>query len=213
MHRLGGQCPLGEASITPLRGLHLRSAPHSGCRRARSQERSYLLAAGADGTGVRQARVTFKARNGAQIFGDRSKVAVGHVLKDRPGHDLEKWPKLGMRVIRIDASPHDRLEFFKRSATFRPARVIGSQVAGDEERTKQRSAAGQICRSRSSRTSALVAATVHVNVVIHTMSPAKTTDFALISLLLHFQPSGPERTRSASTPRSMACYTIKMTPG
>lgn len=85
-----------------------------------------LLTAGTNGTRVRQARVTFKARNGAQILVDRSKVMVGHFLKGRPGHYLKIWPKLGMRVIRINTSPHDPEEFFKRCTTFRPARLIWS---------------------------------------------------------------------------------------
>src|SRR5215510_11061677 len=71
---------------------------------------------------------------------------VGHVLKGGPGHDLKKWPKLGMRVIRINTGPHDRKEFFKRSATFRLARLIRSQIAGDQDRTEQRRATLQVCR-------------------------------------------------------------------
>src|SRR5712671_5833024 len=67
-----------------------------------------LLTAGTNGTRVRQARVTFNARNGAQVLVDRSKVMVGHVLKGRPGHYLKIGPKLGMRVIRINTGPHDR---------------------------------------------------------------------------------------------------------
>ena len=74
----------------------------------------------------RQARVTFNAGNGAQILVDRAKVIIGHVLKGRPGHYLKKRPKLGMRMIRINTSPHDPAEFFKRCTTFRPARLIGS---------------------------------------------------------------------------------------
>ena len=58
--------------------------------------------------------------------------------KNRPRHDLKIWPKLGMRVIRIDTRPHDVEELFKRATTFRPVRLIGGQVAGEENRTKQR---------------------------------------------------------------------------
>jgi hypothetical protein len=105
-----------------------------------------LLTAGTNGTRVRQARVTFNARNGAQVLVDRSKVMVGHVLKGRPGHYLKIWPKLGMRVIRINTGPHDRAEFFKRPTAFRVAGFIGSQIARDEERTKQQCAALQVCR-------------------------------------------------------------------
>src|SRR5712691_555466 len=85
-----------------------------------------LLAAGEYGMRVRQARVAFNARNGAQILVDRSKVMVGHVLKDRPGHYLKKWPKLGMRVIRINTRPKDSPEFFKRRPAFRPAELVRS---------------------------------------------------------------------------------------
>src|SRR5437867_4019451 len=71
---------------------------------------------------------------------------VGHVLKGRPGHYLKIWPKLGMRVIRINTGPHDPEKFFKRCTTLRLARFIWSEIAGDEERTKQRCAALQVCR-------------------------------------------------------------------
>jgi hypothetical protein len=57
---------------------------------------------------------------------DRAQVIVGHVLKGWPGHYLKKRPKLWMRVIRINTSPHDPDEFFKRCATFRLARLIWS---------------------------------------------------------------------------------------
>src|SRR2546427_7131231 len=114
--------------------------------RARVSALMVLLTARTNGTRVRQARVTFDARNGAQIFVDRSKIMVGHVLKGRPGHYLKIWSKLGMRVIRINPSPYDSAEFFKGSTALRPARLIGSQVAGYEERTKQRCSAGQVCR-------------------------------------------------------------------
>ena len=85
-----------------------------------------LLAAGACGMRVRQARVAVNARNGAQILVDRSKVMVGHVLKDRPRHYLKKWPTLGMRVIRINTRTKDSLEFFKRGPAFRPAELVRS---------------------------------------------------------------------------------------
>src|SRR5438067_3592505 len=90
-----------------------------------------LLTAGTNGTRVRQARVTFNARNGAQVLVDRLKVMVGHVLKGRPGHHLKIGAKLRMRVIRINTGPHDRAEFFKRSTAFRVARFVWSQIAGD----------------------------------------------------------------------------------
>jgi hypothetical protein len=46
-------------------------------------------------------------------------------------------------MIRINASPHDVAEFFIRCTTFGPARLIGSQVAG-QEGTEQRCAASQV---------------------------------------------------------------------
>src|SRR6266404_1425104 len=95
-----------------------------------------LVTAGTNGTRVRQSRVTFNAGNRAQILVYRAKVIVSHVLKRWPGHYLKKWPKLGMRMIRINTSSDDVAEFFKRCTTFRPARLIGSQVTGEEERTK-----------------------------------------------------------------------------
>ena len=57
---------------------------------------------------------------------DRPKVIFGHVLKLRPGHYLKQWPKLRMRMIRINASPDDIAEFFIRCTTLRQARLIRS---------------------------------------------------------------------------------------
>ena len=84
------------------------------------------MTASANGTRIWQTRVTFKTGNGAQILVDRAEVILGHVLKLRPWHYLKKWPKLRMRMIRINASSHDVAEFFIRCTTFRPARLIGS---------------------------------------------------------------------------------------
>src|SRR6266404_1269420 len=60
---------------------------------------------------------------------------IGHVLKRRPRHDLEKISvvpggKSRVGVIHVHASPDDLLKFNKRVTSFRPAGPVWCQVAG-----------------------------------------------------------------------------------
>src|ERR1700758_1387941 len=101
-------------------------------------------------TGVLQIRRTrdHPARvtgDGTQVLVDCSEVVVGHVLEERPSHDLKKiavdgWQvtvassdavsAIWVYVIKISASPHDLDEFLVSVPTRRQSRLIRRQIAG-----------------------------------------------------------------------------------
>src|SRR5579872_2066213 len=87
------------------------------------------------------------AGNGTQVLVNSFDLMVGHVVKHRPGHDLQKtavhgrWNAVGwrrsrqsrctgwMKVIEICALAEDLLELLKRVAPFWPPGLIRRQVA------------------------------------------------------------------------------------
>src|SRR5579864_4311164 len=94
------------------------------------------------------------AGDGAQILIDGFDLMVGHVVKKRPGHDLElatvhrrrdadAQRYIGVRVrltswvnlIEIGAVPQNFPELCKRASAFRTSILIRRQVAGNDDRT------------------------------------------------------------------------------
>jgi hypothetical protein len=64
------------------------------------------------------ARATFQTRDGAQILVNGAKIVVGHVLVDRPGHDLQKASIEGRRDATNTTLPPDGQCFI--TVTFGP---------------------------------------------------------------------------------------------
>src|SRR5262245_17182586 len=111
---------------------------------AASADHVNLFAARAHRTRIGQSRITFDAGNRTQVLVDCGDVPVGHGLKGRPGHHLQVWTELRVRMIGIDARAYDIAELFERCASGRPPSFVGCQVARNEERPERRRAARQI---------------------------------------------------------------------
>ena len=69
--------------------------------------RDFLLTAGTDRTGVGQAGFALDAGDRAEVLVDGTEVTIVHALIDRPRHDLKEGTKLGVRLIRVNASADD----------------------------------------------------------------------------------------------------------
>ncbi len=112
------------------------------------------------------------ARNGFPEYVHRGQVVVGHIVEDRPGHDLDIPVEGRRQTIRLHrrhcserranfsvdlsssrAIAHDVNELGERVAALGKARLIGSEVAADDM--------GSRIVGRSQRSEIVAAAQIH----------------------------------------------------